>query len=192
MDWFEIANQIEPDLRKGDTETCINRVVEELKKLPETPFHDAINFKFSNKPDNIADFMRKFIEKEKERIDIKAIYTEMNGFDINTDLWYFDSFAYETYGGRQDYDWLSDWKSDDYEIMTLTGLENIQEVYENYQEDEYEENEGDYSKISGLCSLLIVLYFQDLIKKSARLINELDIPFLATAHDYDFIYEYSK
>lgn len=192
MDWFEIAVQIEPDLRKGNIDTCINRVVEELKKLPDTPFHNVINFRFSNKPHDVAEYFRKFIQKEKGRIDLKAIYTETNGFYINPDLWFFDLCAYEEYGGHDDYDWLSDWQSDDYESMTLTGLEEIQKVYKKFEDGEYEEYKDDYSGARDLCSLLIVLYFQDLIKKSAPIIGDLYVPILATSHDYDFIYEYSR
>ena len=188
MDWFELAEQIEPDMRKGDIDACMKRVAEELKKLPETPFHHAVNFRFSNKPQDIADFIADFIRKEKQRIDIKAVYAETNGFDINPDLWFFDLFAYESYGGHEDYDWLSNWQSEDYESMTLTGLEEIQTIYEKYEEGEYEQ---DHTEARDLCSLLIVLYFHDLIRKSVPLIKGLNVPILATGHDYDFIYEYS-
>jgi hypothetical protein len=189
MDWIEIANQIKPDLKKGDIDTCIERVTEELKKLPDTPFHNVINFRFTNKPQDIAEYFATFLQKEKKRIDIKAIYAETNGLDINPEIWYFNLFAYEKYGGHDDYDWLSDWKSDDCESVSLTGLEEIQIIYENFEEGEYED---DYSDARDLCSLLVVLYFHHLIKKAAPLVADLNIPILATSHDYDLIYEYSK
>jgi len=190
MIWFEIAEIIEPDLRRGDIDTCINRVTEELKKLSATPFHHVINYRFTNKPQDVAEYISQFFQKEKSRIDLKAIYTETNGFDINPDCWYFDLFAYEKYGGHDDYDWLSGWQSDDHESMILTGLEEIQKVYHNFEEGIYKEFEDDYSEARDLCSLLIVLYFQDIIKNSAPLIEDLNVPILATLHDYDFIYEY--
>ena len=101
MGWFEIAEQVEPELRKGGISTCISRVTEELKKLPDSPFHEVINLRFTNRPQNLAEYFSKFIRKEEARIDLKAIYTETNGFDINPDLWFFDLFAYEKYGGHQ-------------------------------------------------------------------------------------------
>ena len=38
----------------------------------------------------------------------------MNGFNINTDLWYIDSFAYGKDGGLDldDMDWLTDFETD--------------------------------------------------------------------------------
>ncbi len=192
MNWFEIAKQIEPELRKRNIDTCIKRVTEELKKLPKSPFHSVVNFRFINKLQDVADYFTNFIRKEKERIDLKAVYAEVNGFDINPDLWFFDLFAYEIYGGHDDYEWLSDWQSDDYKSMTLTGLEAIQEVYAKYDDGEYDEDDNDYSDTRDICSLLIVLYFQDIIRQVAALIKDLNVPILATAHEYDFIYEYRK
>jgi hypothetical protein len=192
MDWFEVAEQAEPDLRKGDIDICIKRVEDELIKLPDTPFHQVMNYRFTNNPGDVAEYFDQFIIKENARFEIKAIYTETNGFYINPDLWFFDLFAYDKYGGHDDYDWLSDWKSGNYESMTLTGLEKMQEIYEEYMEGEYDGKEDYYSLANDLCSLIIVLYFQDLIKKSAPLIKGLETPLLATAHDFDFIYEYTK
>ncbi|OQX11240.1 MAG: hypothetical protein BWK80_44925 [Desulfobacteraceae bacterium IS3] len=191
MNWFEIAEQIEPELRKGNLKTCIKRVTEELKKMPKSPFHSVVNFGFTNKIRDVAEYFNNFIRKEKERIDIKAIYVEMNGFDINPELWFFDLFAYESFGGHDNYDWLEDWKSEEYESMTLTGLEAIQEVYAKYEDGEYDDD-NDFSNARDMCSLLIVLYFQDIIRQSASLIKGLKLPILVTAHEYDFIYEYRK
>jgi len=192
MNWFEIARQIEPELRKGNLNSCIMRVIEELQKLPKSPFHSVVNFRFTNKVQEVADYFTNFIRKEIERIDIKAIYVEMNGFDINPEEWFFDLFAYETYGGHEDYDWLADWKSDEYESMTLKGLEAIQEVYAKYEDGVYAEENNDFTDTRDMCSLLILLYFQDIIKQSASLIKGFKVPILVTAHDYDFIYEYPE
>jgi hypothetical protein len=65
-------------------------------------------------------------------------------------------------------------------------------VYAKYDEGEYDEDDNDYSSTRDVCSLLIVLYFQDIIRHSAALIKNLDVPILATAHEYDFIYEYRQ
>lgn len=39
--------------------------------------------------------------------------------------------------------------------------------------------------------LLVVARFQDLMRRAAPLMRELRGPLLATAHDYDFIYEFN-
>jgi hypothetical protein len=96
-------------------------------------------------------------------------------------------FAFDSYGGHEDYDWLSDWQSGDYPSMTLIGMEKLQKVYDS---DSFHNNE--YDEASGYCSFMVVLRFQQLIRESVPFIKSLDFPILATAHDYDFIYEYDQ
>ncbi len=192
MEWIKITEQVEPYLKQGKIDICVDLVTKELKNLPESPFHAITDYRFTNSPLDVSEYLDDFINKESKSFQIGAVYAEMNGFDVNPDLWYFDLFAYETYGGHDDYDWLSHWQSEDYESKTLTGLEDIQIIYENFEFGEYEGNKKDYSQAKNICSLLIVLYFQDLIKKSATLTAGLQEPLLATAHDYDFIFEFSK
>lgn len=64
----------------------------------------------------------------------------------------------------------------------------IARISEKDEEGEYEQ---DHTEARDLCSLLIILYFHDLIRKSLPLIKGLNVPILATGYDYDFIYEYS-
>ncbi len=108
----------------------------------------------------------------------------MNGFNINADRWFFDVFAYEQYGGHNDYNWLSDWQSQYYPEMTITGLEPLQEVYAG---DAFWS--GKYAAACDLTDLLVVIKFQDLIRRAVPHMRELEFPLLATAHDFDFIFE---
>jgi hypothetical protein len=185
MEWYDLAAELEPLLRKDALETCISRVRSELMALPESPFHIAADLKFTNSPKEVAEYFEELIEIESEHYPIQAIYTETNGFDINPDRWYLDAFTYKTYGGLEDFDWLAYWDSDDYRQLTLNGMYKLQKVYDS---DAFWKNKFD--KASGLSSLLVVLQAQALIKRSAELIEGLSCPLLVTAHDYDFIYEY--
>jgi hypothetical protein len=108
---------------------CIERVKKEIESLPESPFHVVTSLQFSNSRDEVAFFIDRFFQQETDRFDIRAVYAEMNGFDINPDRWYFDLFAYDSYGGHESYDRLSDWKSGDVEDIPLTGLEALQSVH---------------------------------------------------------------
>lgn len=185
MSWFELAAEIQPSLRAGDLVECSERVSGALSELPESPFHLASNLEFTNDPEEIAKHFEKFISLQIQ-YELGAIYEETNGFDINPDRWFFDVFGYETYRGHNDYNWLSDWQSKKFRSFTLTGMERLQTVYAS-------ESFGDRSfrKASGLASLLVVIKFQILIKSSSELIPGLQVPLLATSHDYDFIYEFS-
>ncbi len=182
--FFELLDELLPVLRAGDLPSCESRIAQELESLPESPFHVALDLKITNNPTDIAAHLGGFIEHESSRFDIAAAYTEMNGFDINPDRWYFDVFAFTTYGGRDDYDWLSDWDSERYPEMTITGLEPLQEAYKDAYHDER------FGDASDIAAILVVIKFQDLIRRSAPFIKQLQFPLLATAHDYnDFIYE---
>ena len=110
----------------------------------------------------------------------------MNGFDINYDRWYFDSFAYTDYSDDpDDLDWLCDWASPDWNQITLTGLEQTQDDFRWYMENKvYEIKTHDTEK--EIATLLVMLRFVQLIQ-SALNTGTLtsSIPLLATAHDFD-------
>ena len=106
----------------------------------------------------------------------------MNGFFINPDRWFFELFGYEVYGGQiDDYDWLASWDAIS-EEFTLTGMESLQSIYTAFW------SKPQHRKINDIVDLLIVLEFQRLIAQSFKLID-LPIHMLATAHEFDFIYE---
>jgi len=182
--FFKLQEELAPVLLSGDVAGCENTVTTRLKELPHSPFHIVLNLSITNFPEEIASHFDGFFNKEKERFRIAAAYTEMNGFDINPDRWFFDVFAYEKYGGHNDYDWLSDWQSHYYPDMTLTGLEALQEVYADDASGAVDLNDA-----RSLAGLLVVIKFQDLICRAAPHMRGLQFPLLATAHDHDFIFE---
>jgi hypothetical protein len=185
MAWFALAAELVPELRKGNLDLCIDRTVSTLKSMVDCPFQIASQSRFTTSPTDVARYFDAFISEQSRLFDLKAVYAEMNGFDINPDRWFFSLFAYDTYGGHEDYDWLSDWNSEFYPEMTLTGMEPLQEAYAS----EAFRNEA-LSEAVDYASLLVVLRFQDLIRRSAAQMKTLKTPLLATAHEYDFIYEF--
>jgi hypothetical protein len=183
MRWYELAQKLEPQLRKGEIECCIDQVVGHLKNLSNSPFHIVIDLDFTNSIADVSKYLQEFLDKSD---GLKAIYTETNGFDINPDQWYFDLFGYNNYGGTEDLEWLSDWQAESEQGALLTGMEELQRVYASkaFSTPEYDE-------ASEFTSLLVVLKFQKLINESAKALSDLNVPILATSHDYDFIYEYA-
>ena len=51
---------------------------------------------------------------------------------------------------------------------------------------------GRHKETMGYCSLLVVCKFQELIRGSVASMKELNVPLLATSHEYDFIAEFRK
>lgn len=184
--FFRLQTELGIKLRSGDITACINRVSDELKKLPDSPFHEALAMRITNSRKAVSAHFDSFFSKETSRFPIKAAYSEANGFDINTDLWYFDVFAYSSYGGLEDNDWISDWQSEDFPLMPLTGFEKLQDVFAS---DAFGDDR--FTDACDLSGLIFILRFQELIAEASREMKLLRFPLLATAHDYDFIFQTS-
>ena len=180
---FELQDQLTPILRVGDLAQCDRIVSSRLAALPQSPFHSILNLAITASPTDVAGFFDEFFRQQPSG-KVKAAYTEMNGFDINTDLWFCTPFAYKRYGGHDDYDWLSDWQSEDFNHLVIEGLELLQQAYAS---DAFRDERFDDA--CSVTSLLVVIRFQDLIRRAAARMLLLGFPLLATAHDYDFIYE---
>jgi len=183
--YFELETQLNPALRRGDLKSCFRKADEVLARLPESPFHLIRSLSITNDPLEVAQYFDEFFEQAEQQFKIAAAYTETNGFEINPDRWFFNPFAYEAYGGHDDYDWLADWQAERQSFMTITGLEPLQAVYAS--EVGHSEQYRDAWDIAGL---LVVLQFQRLIKQAADHMERLRFPLLATAHDRDFLFEY--
>ena len=68
-----IVDQIRPDLRKGDINSCICQVKDELKKYNRTPFHNVIINGLTNEYEKVAEHITNFIEEESEKIEMKTL-----------------------------------------------------------------------------------------------------------------------
>jgi hypothetical protein len=178
-----LQKQLRPILLSGDVVQCEQAVVAALAAVPASPFHCLLSLSIENSPAEVAAYFDEFFALQPPD-KIKAAYTEMNGFDINPDLWYCSPFAYAAYGGHDDYDWLANWQSDDFDILPIVGLEKLQGVYasEAFRDKQHQ-------TASDVASLLLVVRFQSLIQRAAPLMKGLRFPLLSTAHDYDFIAE---
>jgi len=95
---FAIAKELQPFIRKGDLIQCETVICNHLSHYSSSPFNIAIKSRFNNDPKEVAANFDEFIEREQMRYKVASVYTEMNGFNINPDRWYFDMFAYEIFG----------------------------------------------------------------------------------------------
>ncbi len=181
---FELQDQLTPLLRIGHLDECLKVVSARLSALPPSPFHIALELNITTNAVGVAEWFDGFFANRDGDRKISAAYTEMNGFDINTSRWWFSAFTYSEYGGHEDYDWLSDWQSESDGGVVIGGLEPLQRVYAS---DAF--RDAQYNDACDVTGLLVVIKFQDLIQRAANHMKELKFPLLATAHDYDFIYE---
>jgi hypothetical protein len=187
--WHEVAERIQnPD------EAChfISKAMENCKNKT---FNGLITANFTNSPSQIQDSILVFCSECRKIFDVKAIYLEMNGFDINPDRWYFDLFGYNTVSeDYSDLDWLSDWQSPDFPDVTLTGLESIQKLFEQYEAENsdlnLDEQDKDLEYNRELAILMVMAKFCKLIAESLDN-KRLNVQVYATAHDFDIVYHKS-
>jgi hypothetical protein len=184
MSNVSLQKQLAPILRSGDIAQCERIVAARLAALPRSPFHIVLDLSITADPTAVAVWFDEFLRQQSTRFRIGAACTEMNGFCINPDLWFCNAFVYEQYGGLDDCDWLSRWESEDSSICAIAGLESLQEVYAS---DAFRDTR--FSDARGVTDLLVVIKFQDLIRRAVPNMQQLHFPLLVTAHDYDFIYE---
>jgi hypothetical protein len=180
--FFQTMERLTPQLRACDLAGCEAGACEALRALPMSPFHIAADLAISNDPGDAARHFDRFYQTESERMSVQAVYTEMNGFDINPDRWYCDLFAYTADGGLEDFDWLSDWHSEPCPEYTITGLEPLQAVYASKAFRDPANRDATY-----LSSVVVVAKFQRFMQRAAERMGALRVPVYVTAHDFDYI-----
>jgi hypothetical protein len=183
--FFETMKRLKPTLRAGNIQSCERVVAEQLRAMPPSPFHLALDLDVTNDPADAARHFDEFFARESRRMPkITAAYTEMNGFDINPDQWFCDLFAYAKDGGHDDandYDWLAWWDSGPFDVYEINGFEPLQAVYAEHYGDHA------YDDAAYMSNLAVVVKFQRFIQQSVPHMIELRCPLYVTAHDYNFI-----
>lgn len=190
---FEFAEQINADLERFNFDKALYTAETELKKLPITAFHDVINESLTDQADDLITWIEDFFRIASKKVAIKALYFEMNEFDINTDLWYIDSFAYSNDGGLNldDMEWLCNYNSDSPSItetvFAIQGYEKLQKAFEAVElNTETLQNARDW------CEQIIIARFMELMRTAHLTAKKQNlmwaaVPIYFTEHSYDFI-----
>lgn len=144
-----------------------------FEHCPDSPFAEVLSISFSNSAIKVADELKEFLRKEGESFEIRAVYTEMNGFAWNTNEWFYNWFAYELPLGHPD-GALSGYDSENNPCLRLEGMEKLQKVYEENSADSEEEE---------LCSMLVVVKFYELILRALETIDDLPFPIVVDSHE---------
>jgi hypothetical protein len=186
---FEFGEAINPYLEKAEFNKAIKLAENKLAAIPATPFHDIIGKSFLSQASNLSLWIDNFYKASTEDFLIKALYFEMTEFDINTDEWSIDGFAYPEDGGLEDTEWLAEFEGVAVSegAFILKGFETLQVAFENAELDsDDEQNARDW------CEQLIIARYMQLIHAAHQHAKEKDfawslIPVYCTEHAYDFI-----
>lgn len=182
--WKEVENLI----HQGQLETAIENLESQLASCKSERFKSLLKKDFTTDPLVVASKINDFITLCEESFDVQAIFLEMNGFDINTDIWFFEFFAYDEYEeDEEDLDWLSDWASEAVPAVALTGLEEAQQDFDWYSNRSGNRN-ALAKKAWDYAVLLVMCKFAWLIGRAVAT-GEIKkaVPILATAHEFDII-----
>jgi len=193
---FELAEELNALLTADKLTEAITLAESRLRQLEPTDFNTILNKNLTHLSPSLADYLDSFYKRVIKKIKVEALYCEMNGFTINTDLWFLDGFAYDKFGGVDDFDWLADWEEGNSteESFVLTGLEDLQVIYEDYMRKE-KWREKKQQDASDICELLVILRLQELLKETVKSGRQMkmewvNVPVFVTAHDYyDIIYK---
>jgi hypothetical protein len=182
--WYKIRDYVE----QNRLDAAVADLEAGLAACESPRFKGLIAADFTNEPSSIVDHLNGFIAFCEAKFPLAAIYLEMNGFDINVDLWYFDSFGYRRYVDTPDnLEWLPYWNSADYPIAPLTGLESVQREYDWYSNQEGHKDTM-AREAADFAALLVMCKFARLISRAVET-NKIgkSVPILASAHDFNII-----
>jgi hypothetical protein len=194
---FEYAEQINSELEVLNFGKAIKIAETELEKITITEFHKIIGKSFTNSIESLVKWIDNFHTEISKKIVIKAMYFEMNEFDINTETWYIDGIAYKQDGGLDldDMEWLSECKKDviTSEEFVLNGFENLQNSFETIEEKKVNnEWTNEMREARDWCEQIIISRYMEFIKKAHEMAKQQKlswgkIPLYFTEHAYDFI-----
>ena len=194
---FEFAKQINPNLENLNFSKALDIAETALQQIPSTDFHSIVGQSLLHQVDSLVTWIDNFYNSTLKKIEIKALYFEMNEFEINTDTWYIDGFAFSKDGGLDldDMEWLCDVTR---ETMTstefvLTGYEELQQSFADIEEQvENDELSYDLQSAMDWTEQIIITRFMELmrtghIKAKDQNLGWATIPVYFTEHSYDFI-----
>lgn len=188
---FEFAEQINPSLEIHDYLKAIDIAETALKKIPYTDFHLVNGQSLVHQTDSLTTWIDDFYKMVSKFMVVKALYFEMNEFDINTDAWYIDGFAFNEDRGLdlEDMEWLCDVSQETMtsEEFVLEGYEKLQDAFENIEPDT-----DDLQNARDWCEQIIIARFMELMRAvhfraKEKNLEWANVPLYFTEHSYDFI-----
>lgn len=190
---FEFAEQINPALEQLDFDKALKIAETELRKFPNSDFHLVLGTSLVEQADELAIWVETFYKKAKNKHTVKTLYFEMNEFDINTDHWYIDGFAFSEDGGLDpdDMEWLSDYDTDSRsETETVFVIEGYEQLQEAFERTELTTDDLQHSR--DWCEQIVIARFMELMAAAHTIARNKKlgwsvVPIYFTEHSYDFV-----
>jgi len=192
---LELSGKLQNLLQENKIAECIEIAENELEKQPKTNFQKIIGREeFLKQSKKLNKWIGKFYKSANKKIYLKSLCAQMNRVAMNPDNWDLDIFAYDNYGGLQNYNWLEEWQHEnpDKDSFNIKGFEDIQKAFKKFRDDK---SKNETLSISAeLCEVLIILRLfelfeaaQNLAKKKEK--NWIKVPVIVKADGNELIYE---
>lgn len=184
----DIVQQLQPDLKAGNIERPLALLTSHMQAAGPNQFGMVLDLDFTNSPAEVAAVFQDFVATECKPDKLKLIYTEINGFTINPDCWFFNPFGF-TDGAvidTEDYG-AFDFFSGSHDVV-LTGMESLQHQYAagwrgEQTSQSVEKQKFDYCH--DLAALIVVSKFHKLMRASMEILRPR-VPIIADGHDRGF------
>lgn len=191
-----LSEKLQNLLLENKIDECIEIAENELILQPKTNFRKIIGRKeLLKQAKKLNKWIGAFNKSANKKIYLKSLCAEMNKIDMNPSSWYLDIFAYDNFGGMENFDWLGDWQHEnpDKDSFIIKGFEDIQEVFKNYKDDNKSKDEA-LSISAKLCETLIILRIFELFDAAHNLAIEKEkkwtkTPLLVKADGCELIYK---
>ena len=186
-----LERAVRPWVQKAKLDRAIAWCEAALSKLRRTDYHAALGRSWLGQTSEAVRWLAGFYRAAAKTMPVRALYCEMNRFEINPDEWYLDAFAYDFFGDSEELGWLVGWKksSVDRGRFVLRGMRDLQALFAR---DYVDEPPDPIRRVSEVVILLLTLRMQELVHAASRQAHQSgslpdEIPVLAAAHDSDLV-----
>jgi hypothetical protein len=178
----DVWSRLRPLQRSGDLLAAERLLLESLRATPASPYHIACDVRIETPREIVAEYFDSYLAGTRQRANVAVVYCEMNAFDPGE--WDCHAVGFEEDGGRDDYTWLGDFSTSADERLIIQGLEPLQKVFEAEAVLD-PRDKARFEDARAFAERLVVVKFQRMLQDALPLMQNMNVPLLAAAHDYD-------
>jgi len=191
---FETYRRYESKIRKfvklGDFAAAIQLLESALAAEPPSPFESAAGLSWLKQAPAAAAWLEGVVA-DAPAGQVKAIYFEMNRFEINTSAWSIDAFTYDQIGDPASLEWLAHFSNAGKQPFVLPPMHMLQSAFREH----FEEGEGPPPQgraAAELAILLVSTRMQELMHAAVGLARAKGrlaaaVPAFSAVHDSDLV-----
>jgi len=196
---IELSGKLQKLLQENKIAECIEIIEDELILQPKSEFRKIIGSKeLLNQAKKLNKALGKFYKSANKKIYVKSMCAELNKITLYPDNWEIEMYAYDNFGGPENYKWLEEWQHEnkDSDNFTLKGFEEIQKIFRTFKNTS--ESEKEPMAISAkLCETLVVLRLMELFEAALNLAIEkekkwINVPLIVKADGNELILKVEK